>query len=228
MPSRRQLLIVPTLLGLGALAGPARAALVLEPMPEAAGREHQLFYERLREAVASLATDTDPTIRRLHAAAGAAPARIMFRPITDDRRTWSSDGDRDRGHTEPADSSPKQEGRTRPTGAIVHLPPWGVDMTIKRWSNGLLVHELTHALDLATGRYHPNNRMRERRAVFVQNFWRDRIGAELRTDYHGYFPTLDYQEAKRQRRIDEYVGYLFTRNHFPDTAANTAQDRRRK
>ena len=228
MPSRRPLLVLPALLGLGALAGPAGAVLVLEPMPEAAGPEHKIFHERLRKAVASLATAADPTIRRLHAAASAAPGRITFRPITDDRRTWASDGDRDRGHTEPADGRPKQEGRTRPTGAIIHLPPWGVDMASKRWSNGLLVHELTHALDLATGRYHPDNRVRERRAVFIQNLWRDRVGAALRVDYHGYFPTLDYQEAKRQRRIDEYVGYVFTRNDFPETHANAVEERLRK
>jgi hypothetical protein len=211
-------------LAFGCVAFPAGAVLVFEPLPEAAGREHKVFYEQLRKAVSSLASSTDPHVRRLHAAAAAAPAKIRFRPITDDPGTWASDGDRDRGHTEPADGRPKREGRTRPTGAIIHLPPWGVDMASKRWGNGLLVHELVHALDLASGRYNPNNRVRERRAVFMANIWRDRIGHDLRTDYHGEFATLDYQEAKRQGRIDEYAGYLFARINFPVTPANAAAD----
>ncbi len=34
--------------------------------------------------------------------------------------------------------------------------------------NGMLVHELVHALDLASGRYHRDSSVRERRVVFLQ------------------------------------------------------------
>jgi hypothetical protein len=154
-------------------------------------------------------------LRRLLEAVRASPAAIRIRPITDDRATWSSDGDRSRGHTEPDDRRPKREGRSRPADATVFIPPDAVDPGASHWRTGVLVHELTHALDLANGRYSPEVTVRERRATFMQNAWRHHIGSGARTSYHGQFPTLDYQEAVRTKSVDEYARYIFTRSDFP-------------
>jgi hypothetical protein len=204
-----------------ASAGSAMAKIVLDPPPEASAPAHRAFYVGLRKAVADLASFDDPTVRRVYAAAMASPGAIVFRPITADPSTLATDNDPDRGHTEPADGRPKRDGRSRPADAVIFLPMWGVEQG-KRAGSGLLLHELVHALDMTTGRYSPDNRTRERRAVFVQNAWRARVRYELRTNYHGYFRTLYYQESRRTGRFDEYAEYLFTRNDFPDTAANNA------
>jgi len=201
--------------------GSAIAKIILEPPPEVSAPMHRAFYDQLRKAVDNLARFDDPAVHRVYAAAMASPGTIVFRPITADPSTLATDNDPDRGHTEPADGRPKREGRTRPTGAVIFLPMWGVEQG-KRAGSGLLLHELVHALDMTTGRYSPDNRTRERRAVFVQNAWRARVGYKLRTNYHGYFRTLDYQESKRTGRFDEYAEYLFTRDDFPDTTANNA------
>jgi len=205
---------------LASLARPARALLMLDAPRALTGSRHHAFYEQLRQSLAVLAESPQPHVRQLLAAVAAAPAAVTFRPVTDDPATWASDGDRERGHTQPVDGRPKNEGRTRPTGADVYLPPWSVDMRTPRWHDGLLVHELVHALDLTTGHYHPDVRVRERRAVFMQNLWRDSTGTPLHGSYHGEFPTLDYQEAKREGRIEEYAAYVFHRSDFPHTPAN--------
>lgn len=181
------------------------------------------FYANLRAALDELSRSGDPHIRQLYEAARNAPGPIRFRPMTGDRTTWNADGSRTRAHTEPDDGRPKREGRTRPVGATVFLPPAAVDPAKPRHS-GVLVHELTHAIDLAHGRYDRAAPVRERRAVFMQNLWRAGLGAPLRTSYHGRFPTLDYQEAARRGAIDAYAHDLFTRSGFPLSAGH----RRRK
>jgi hypothetical protein len=135
--------------------------------------------------------------------------------MTDDRSTWSNDGDPDRGHTEPADGRPKREGRTKPTDATVYIPLSALEPGASRWKSGLLVHELVHALDLATGRYNRDYTIRERRATFMQNLWRTHVGFKLRVSYHGRFATLDYQYASRHAAIDRYADFVFTRADFP-------------
>jgi hypothetical protein len=215
MQLRSRRLIPPAcLLVMFALAtSPARAVLVVD---SPAGSSNPRFYEQLRAALAILAKSDDPHMRQLHAAAVAAPGVINFRQITDDRATWANDGDRNRGHTEPTDGRPKREGRSKPTDATIFLPQSGVEPGSSRWKSGLLVHELVHALDLASGRYNRDYRVRERRAVLVQNIWRHRVGFQLRTSYHGAFPTLDYQYAETRGTTGEYVNYIFTRADFPE------------
>lgn len=197
----------------------AHAGLILEPYP---GVDEPRFYERLGKMVADLETSGDPILRRLVEAAKASPAKIRIRPITDDRSTWNSDGTRTRGHTDPDDKRSKASGRTSPADATVYVPPEAVEPGERFWKSGTLVHELTHAIDLANGRYSPTTSIRERRATFMQNVWRARTGYTLRTSYHERFPTLDYQEAARRGSMDEYARYIFTRPDFPAPAAARA------
>ena len=193
------------------LAPPALAALDLDAPPGA----NRQFHDDLRKAIALLERARDPLIPRLVAAARAAPATITFREITGDKSTWHQSGDADRGHTDPADGKPKRTGRAKPADAIVYVMRSGVQPGTRRWKNGLLVHELVHALDLATGRYHADGPVRERRAVFMQNVWRSEQGYPLRVDYHDRFATLDYQEAVKHGALARYAEYIFTRADFP-------------
>jgi hypothetical protein len=198
------------------LAVGAESAVAVLVVEGPAGSANPGFYDRLRAALGILERSDEPNMRRLHAAVAAAPGRIRFREMTDDPATWSSDGDPDRGHTEPDDGRPKREGRSRPTDATIFVPRSALEPGSARWKSGLLVHELVHALDLATGRYNRNYVLRERRAVFVQNLWRRHVGFRLRDSYHGKFPTLDYQFASQRGTVPEYLNYLYTRNDFPD------------
>jgi hypothetical protein len=190
----------------------AAAGLVTEPP---AAVDEPRFYEQLRAMLVELSRSEDPILRRLHETARASPAAIRVRPMTDDRSTWNSDGSRTRAHTEPDDRQPKSAGRDKPSDATIFLPPEAVEPGKGFWKSGTLVHELTHAIDLANGRYNPAVAIRERRATFMQNVWRGHTGAALRTSYHGRFPTLDYQEALRRGALEEYARYIFTRSDFP-------------
>jgi hypothetical protein len=189
----------------------ARKGLIVEPAPDAG--KH--FDAQLQSALMMLAQSKEPLLKRLYDAVQASPAAIRIRPITDDRSTWHPDGDRTRGHADPDDKRPKSAGRSKPADATLFIPPDSVDPSSSHWRSGVLVHELTHALDIANGRYSPELSVRERRATFMQNVWRNHIGSGARTSYHGRFALLDYQEAVRTSSLDEYARYIFTRADFP-------------
>ena len=142
--------------------------------PPRAGAEAK-FYRQLLTALDSLKASDVPLMRELHAAVLAAPKSVSFRPIIDDPVTWHRDGDRNRGYTDPADGGKKSLGRSQPTDAVIYIPRHAVEPGSPRWKSGLLVHELVHALDLIEGRYHPSDPVRERRATFVQNVWRQLV-----------------------------------------------------
>jgi len=216
MPSRSKRLW-PGALGL-VLVCIAQAAVARLVVDDPAHAGDRAFQRQLGAMLDALARSNDATIRRLHDAAAAAPGTIRFREMTDDPATWSSDGDPQRGHTEPADGRPKREGRSAPTDAVVFVPRIALEVGSPRWRSGLLVHELVHALDLATGRYNRDYTVRERRATFMQNLWRHEVGARLRVSYHGRFATLDYQHAARQGAIAAYADHVFTRADFPPAA----------
>ena len=204
-------------IGLCSFVGAARAGLVLEAP---VGVDEPRFYEQLKAMLGEFAHSKDALIRRLYESASAAPAKIHFRPMTDDKSTWNSDGTRTRAHTEPDDKRSKGEGRSKPADATVYLPPGAVEPGDTNWKSGTLAHELTHAVDLANGRYDRDVKLRERRATFMQNLWRSHSGYTLRTSYHKRFPTLDYQEAVKRGDLDEYARFIFTRSDFPGHPAS--------
>jgi hypothetical protein len=195
-----------------AASGPAPAVLVLE---SGRGQADRAFDLRLQAALEHVRNSQDAAIRDVYSAAMTSPVPITVRPITDDRATWHPDGDRTRGHTEPDDGRKRGSGRSAPTPAIIFIPRDTVDPASAHWRNGLLVHELVHAIDLAYGRYNRDYTVRERRAVFIQNIWRERTGFPLRREYHGRFATLDFQYAKSRGAVAEYVRYLFNGPDFP-------------
>jgi Effector protein len=173
------------------------------------------FYRQLDSALATLDKSGDPHIRHLLAGLRAAPGRITIRQMTGDPSTWSSKGDPDHGHTNPDDGRPKNSYRGAPTSAATFVPLSAIQPGHDQWRNGVLVHELVHALDLATGHWNSDTSVRERRATFMQNLWRRHVGTPLRESYHGRFATQDYQHAARQGTITEYVDYILTQSDFP-------------
>jgi hypothetical protein len=204
-----------SLLAISLAAWACNAAAGLSTHPPAGVNEPR-FYEHLRTTLEEFSGSKDPLIRRLYETAKASLAAIHIRPMTDDRSTWNADGTRTRGHTDPDDKQSKGLGRDKPSDATVYLPPDAVEPGNEHWKSGTLAHELTHAIDLANGRYNKDVKIRERRATFMQNVWRgSHSGFAIRTSYHGRFPTLDYQEAMRTGKMDEYARYIFTRSDLP-------------
>jgi hypothetical protein len=200
------------LLALALMAGAAHAGFVEDSGP---GAGDEAFRTKLRRLFGALERSGDPLLQRLRTEVLAAPARIRVRPMTADPKTWSAQGSRTEAHTVPDDGQPKNLGRTRPTGATVFIPPDTLDPQSSRWKSGVLPHELTHALDLANGRYSPDAAIRERRATFMQNAWCEHLGSPPRASYHGRFDTLDWQEAKQRHATEQYASYIFTRADFP-------------
>ncbi len=148
-----------------------------------------------------------PYLRQILEAAKNAPVEIVITPITDDPSTWYSNGDRKNSHT-------KRYGRQNLGSSIIFIDPDRIDPSHRSYSKGTLPHELVHAIDFAYGRLNPDYEIREKRAVFVQNIWRDLHGNKLRKSYHGRFPTLEYQSAKEKGRIQYYMNNIFSGDGF--------------
>ncbi len=177
-------------------------------------REEKKFNDNIRSSIQEMSED--PYLRQVWLAARHAPAPIVITPMSDDPKSWHRDGSRTRSHTEPMDHLPKRYGRSKPTPAIIFINPNRVDPWHRTYGRGTFAHELVHAIDLAYGRYHRNVRVREWRAVFVQNIWRDLRSYKLRNNYHGRFPTLEYQSAKKSGMIPAQLDEIFSGDDFSD------------
>lgn len=185
---------------------PAFATIEISQSPAYPG-----FDESVRSAIERIETHVNPVFGSVISTLKQAPVQITLSAIGDDPASIHPDGDPSRWHTDPVDGLPKRLGRDKPTGSVVYV---NAKKFLKGNADDVLVHELMHAYDLATGRYHPSAEIRERRAVFMQNLWRDTIGRKLRSDYHGNFETLDYQHSKRDGTLDGALNDLL--NSDPD------------
>ena len=128
---------------------------------------------------------------------------------------WHPDGDPERSHTRVAKGQSKAKKRQRPVDAIIYVNVKRITPSHKSYSRGTLMHELVHALDLASGRYHDDYVIREKRAVFFQNIWRMSHSVRLRSHYHQKFKTPEYQQALDAGLINEFVEYFFKYNDLP-------------
>ena len=156
-----------------------------------------------------------PHTRRLIDALANSSQRIKIVPITSDPSTWHPAGDPERSHTRVAKGQSKAKKRQRPVDAIIYVNVKRITPSHKSYSRGTLMHELVHALDLASGRYHDDYVIREKRAVFFQNIWRMWHSSRLRKHYHQKFKTLEYQQALDAGLINEFVEYFFKYNDLP-------------
>ena len=140
---------------------------------------------------------------------------ITIRPITNDKSTWHKSGKKSRSHTKALDNMSRGAARNTATDSIIYINTNRITQTHKTYDSGTLIHEIVHASDLAHGKYHSSYPIREKRAVFFQNIWRDTHSKKLRTDYHGRFETNEYQKAKKSGELNQFVQYYFAYNDTP-------------
>ncbi|NOQ14432.1 MAG: hypothetical protein GQ583_08160 [Methyloprofundus sp.] len=140
---------------------------------------------------------------------------ITIQAITNEESTWHKSGQRSRSHTEALDNKRRSDARSSATNSIIYMNENRVNQTHRSYNSGTLIHELVHAHDLAYGKYNSNYTIREKRAVFFQNIWRDTHSKTLRTDYHERFETNEYQNAKQAGKLNKFVNYYFTHNDIP-------------
>lgn len=140
---------------------------------------------------------------------------ITIKPITNDQSTWHKSGKKSRSHTKALDNKSRGAERNTPTNSIIYINTNRITQAHQSYNSGILVHEIVHALDLANGKYHSSYPIREKRAIFFQNIWRNIYSKKLRTDYHGIFETNDYQKAIKTGKLEKFVNYYFAHNDIP-------------
>ena len=148
-----------------------------------------------------------PHTHRLISAIASASMPVTIHPVTADPETWHPRGNATRSHTRSTSSD----------GVIIYINPKRIDPSHKSYSSGTLIHELVHALDLTSKRYHRDYVVREKRAVFFQNIWRQAHQREFREHYHWRFTTDEYQQAQKTGNIDDFIDYFFTYDDLPLT-----------
>ena len=142
-------------------------------------------------------------------------ASITVKPITNDKSTWHKSGKKSRSHTKAKDALSRGAQRNRATDSIIYINVNRITQSHKSYKSGTFIHEIVHAVDLARGNYNKDYSLREKRAVFFQNIWRQKHSKELRKDYHGRFKTLEYQKRFANGGIDEFVNYYFNNSDIP-------------
>lgn len=145
----------------------------------------------------------------------SSSSTITIKPITNDQSTWHKSGEKSRSHTKALDNKSHGAERNTLTNSIIYINTNRITRTHKTYNSGTLIHEIVHASDLANGKYHSSYTIREKRAVFFQNIWRNTHSKKLRTDYHGRFETNDYQNAKKAGELMQFVQHYFAYNDIP-------------
>lgn len=153
--------------------------------------------------------------RELIEALERSPMVLRIKPITSDPDTWHRNGDPTRSHTRRLRARSGKKKKHHTVGAVIHINEKRVSRSNGSYTRGTLIHELVHALDLVSGRYHDDVVIREKRAVFFQNIWRQAHDKALRTHYHSKFDTLEYQQAADRGEISRFVDYYFKYNDLP-------------
>lgn len=154
-------------------------------------------------------------LKELVKTAANSSRTIRITPITDNPSTWHANGKKSRSHTEALDSQRRGTERNTSTNSVIYINENRITLNHKTYKSGTLIHELVHALDLANGKYHRDYSIREKRAVFFQNIWRQSHGKKLRSDYHGRFKTLEYQNAVASGKVKQFVKHYFVNNDLP-------------
>lgn len=163
----------------------------------------------------SEAKNSSPYLSQLINSIQRSSSTITIQPITNDRSTWHKSGVKSRSHTKAVDNKSRGAERNTKTNSIIYINQNRVNQAHKSYDSGTLIHELVHAHDLAYGKYNGSYPIREKRAVFFQNIWRDTHLKTLRTDYHGRFETKEYQKAKQAGKLNQFVNYYFAHNDIP-------------
>ena len=161
--------------------------------------------------------DKSPHLARLLKAAQDAPFPIILNPLMEDRTT-SLRNDPYRPYARAGDARTLGRDGTIGYPAVVYLTLANVNPYWSESKRGMLPHELVHAVDLVYGRTHPDRLVRERRASFMENVWRDVHGWLLAERYFDgklpAFETLEYQRAKSRGAIAQCVEMILSTSAF--------------
>lgn len=153
-----------------------------------------------------------------------SPVKISIKPVTSDPSTRHRDGSRTRSHTKPLDGKGRRGARNSPTSSEIYIYTKRITKNHRSYKSGTFVHELVHAYDLATGNYHSDHEIREKRAIFFQNIWRKAHSKSLRSNYHQRFDTTEYQDAEDSGVIDKFIKYYYSHNDIPFQVISTCRD----
>jgi hypothetical protein len=128
-------------------------------------------------------------------------ATTIIAPVTSDESTWHpNDKKGTRSHVLPMDTKIQGAERREFTGARLFLHPSRIDPRLSLYKLGTFVYCLAIAADLNYGQFSTDYRVRERRAVFFSNAWKDALGYALIT-VSDNVPTSDYQKAKKDGQL---------------------------
>jgi len=126
-----------------------------------------------------------------------ATPNTKIRAVTTDESTWHpNDRKGTRSHLVPQDTKIQGAERKTPTAAIVYLHPSRVDSQLSLYKLGTFAYFLAMAADLNAGQFSSDYRVRERRATFFVNAWRDSFGYSMLATSDNV-TTPDYQKAKQ-------------------------------
>ena len=217
--SVRALVAVGLVLGLG-LAAPAPgdeielgSIRIETPEGDLRGRE---FHRGIMAGLLVM-RDKSPYLAQLLRAAQDAPFPIVLHPLMEDR-AMSLHHDPYRPYARVGGSRVLGRDGTIGYPAAVYLTLANVNPYWSESKRGMLAHELVHAVDLVYGRSHPERLVRERRASFMENVWRDVHGWRLTEQYFDgklpAFETLEYQRAKSRGAIARCVQMLLSTSAF--------------
>lgn len=126
-----------------------------------------------------------------------ASATTTITPLTREESTWHpNDRKGFRSHVVPQDVKVRGAARPDPTQAVFYLHPNHINPKISSYKLGTFVHVLSEATDLNEGAFPGSRRIREKRASFYRNAWRDSQGYPL-LNMSGGGATTEYQEARK-------------------------------
>lgn len=182
---------------------PAKTQLIVDDS------DPQFFSDTNRELQVMRAGGRGLVCKEVVSRLDASSVDTHIKPVTQDEKTWHpNDRKGTRSHTVALDNKVRGAERRQPTPAIVFLHPSRVDRGISLFKLGTFVSELESAMDLNAGTFFGDYKVREKRAAFVRNAWRDSMGLGL-ISISDRVPTDEYQRAKQLGLINEKAAAFF-------------------
>ncbi|OVE78332.1 hypothetical protein BVX98_00570 [bacterium F11] len=133
----------------------------------------------------------------------------IVRPLTRDDRTWHPNDHRGkRSHVVADDFLVRGAARVEQTKATFYLHPTRINSRLSSFKLGTFVHQLVHARDLNYGEFSGDYRVREKRASFFRNAWRDSLGLPI-LEMAGEIGINEYSYAKERGLLTEENKYFF-------------------
>jgi len=192
-----------------------RSIRIETPEGDLRGREFE------RNVIAGLIAmrDKSPYLAQLLKAAQDAPFPIIVRPTMEDPSTFFGT-EPYRAHAQAAGPLSISRDGVRGYPAAIYLTLMNVNPYGSYSKRGTLPHELVHAVDLTYGRLNPDRIVRERRAVFMENVWREahawRISERYFDGKTASFETLEYPRPKKKgaAATSRWVALILNGNSF--------------